>query len=84
MRFLRRGPIAALTPAELAAEANYLDGDPDLACSGRIKEAQNLTAMDAADAAKVRRILMANSAGIDVPKVLSKICTEPNSGWSCP
>ena len=84
MRFLGRGPIAALTPAELTATANYLDGDPDLACSAAIKEAWNLTAMDAADAARVRRVLMANSARIDVAKVMSKICAEPNKGWSCP
>jgi hypothetical protein len=84
MRFLHHGPIAALTPAEYAAEANYLDGDPDLACSAAIKEAQNLIAMDAADAARSRRVLMVNSARIDVATVLSKICVEPNSGWSCP
>jgi len=36
MWFLGRGPIAALTPAELTATANYLDGDPDLACSAAI------------------------------------------------
>ena len=84
MRFLGRGPIAALTPAELTATANYLDGDPDLACSAAIKESWNLTAMDAADAARVRRVLMANSARIDVAKVMSKICAEPNNGWSCP
>jgi hypothetical protein len=84
IRFLDHGPIAALTPAELAAQADYLDGDPELACSAAIKQAQNLTALDAADAASARRILMANSARIDVPGVLSKICVEPNSGWSCP
>jgi hypothetical protein len=84
MRFLGSGPIAALTPAELTATANYLDGDPDLACSAAIKKAWNLTAMDAADAARVRRVLMANTARIDVAKVMSEICAEPNNGWSCP
>jgi hypothetical protein len=84
MRFLGRGPIAALTPAELTATADYLDGDPDLVCSAAIKEASNLTAMGAADAARVQRVLMANSARIDVAKVISKICAEPNNGWSCP
>ncbi|MBR0897776.1 hypothetical protein JQ616_22720 [Bradyrhizobium tropiciagri] len=83
MQFLGRGPIAALTPAELTATASYLDGDPNLVCSAAIKEALNLTAMDAADAARARRILIANSARIDVGKVMSKICAEPNSGWSC-
>ena len=84
MQFLGRGPIAALTPAELTATANYLDGDPNLACSAAIKKARNLTAMDAADAARVRRISMANSARIDVAKVMSNICAESNNGWSCP
>jgi hypothetical protein len=84
MQFLGRGPVAALTPAELAAQADYLDGDPHLACSAAIKEKQNLAAMDAADAARVRRILMGNTARIDAAKVLSKVCIEPNSGWSCP
>ena len=84
MEFLGRGPIAALTPAELTAKANYLDGDPQLASSAAIKEARNLAAMDAADAAGVRRILMANTARIDASRVLSKICIEPTSGWSCP
>ena len=83
MQFLGRGPIAALTPAELTARANYLDGDPQLTCSAAIKEAQNLAAMDAADAARLRRILMANTARIDASRVLSKICIELNSGWSC-
>jgi len=83
-RFLGRGPVAELTPAELTAKADYLDGDPQLACSAAIKEAQNLTAMDAADAARIRRILMANTARIDASEVLSRICIVPNSGWSCP
>jgi hypothetical protein len=84
MRYLDRGPIAALTPAELTATAAYLDGDPHLACSAAIKEARNLRAMDAADAARVRRIFMANSARIDVARVISSICAESNNGWSCP
>lgn len=84
MLLLGRGPVAALTPAELTARADYLDGDPHLACSAAIKEAQNLTAMDPADAARLRRILMANTARIDASRVLSRICIEPNSGWSCP
>jgi hypothetical protein len=83
VRFLDRGPIAALTPAELKAKAEYLDADPALACSAAIKETQNLTAMNAVDAARARRILMANSTRIDVAEVLSKVCVESNSGWSC-
>ena len=83
MRFLGRGPVAALTPDELTATANYLDGDPDLVCSAAIKEARNLAAMDAADAARVRRVLMANSAATDAAKVISKVCAELNNGWSC-
>jgi hypothetical protein len=39
-------------------------------------------AMDDADAARVRRILMANTARIDAAKVISKVCVE-NNGWSC-
>ncbi|MBR1206461.1 MULTISPECIES: hypothetical protein [unclassified Bradyrhizobium] len=84
MRAIGRGPIATLTPAELTATGNYLDGDPNLACSAAIKEALNLTAMEVAEAARFRRILMANTARIDVAKVMSKICAEPNNGWSCP
>ena len=83
MRRLSRGPVAALTPAELAAEASYLEGAPELFCSGSIKEYRNLLAMDYADAARARRILMANGARIDVPKVISAVCLE-NIGWSCP
>jgi hypothetical protein len=41
MRFLGRGPIAALTPAELTATANYLDGDANLTCSAAIKKTKN-------------------------------------------
>jgi hypothetical protein len=82
MRNLDRGPIAPLTAAELTATANYLDGDPDLVCSAAIKEHRNLMAMDDADAARVRRILMANTARTDAAKVISKVCVE-NNGWSC-
>jgi hypothetical protein len=83
MRNLSRGPIAALTNAELTATAKYLDGDPELACSAAIKQSRNLMALHDGDAARARRILMANTAAIDMVKVISRICREHNDGWSC-
>jgi hypothetical protein len=83
MRYLSQGPIAALTGAELTATAKYLDGDPQLACSAAIKQSQNLMAMPDGDAAQARRILMANTARIDIVNVISKVCRELNDGWSC-
>jgi hypothetical protein len=83
MRNLSRGRIAALTGAELTATAKYLDGDPELACSAAIKQSSNLMALRDGDAAGTRRILMANTAGIDVVNVISRICRELNDGWSC-
>ncbi len=83
MRNLSRGPIAGLTGAELTATAKYLEGDPELACSAAIKQSNNLMALHDADAARARRILMANTAAIDVVSVISSICRERNDGWSC-
>lgn len=83
MRNLSRGPVAVLTSSELTATAKYLDGDPELACSAAIKELRNLMALHDGDAAQARRILMANTAAIDVADVLSRICRELNEGWSC-
>jgi len=83
MRNLSQGPIAALTGAELTASTKYLDGDPELACGAAIKRSRNLMAMHDGDAARARRILMANTARIDIVNVISKICRELNDGWSC-
>jgi hypothetical protein len=83
MRYLDQGPIAALTGAELTATTKYLDGDPQLACSAAIKQSQNLMAMPDGEAARARRILMANTARIDIVNVISRICRELNDGWSC-
>ena len=83
MRNLSQGPIAALTGAELSATTKYLDGDPELACSAAVKESRNLMAMHDDDAARARRILMANTARIDIVNVISRICRELNDGWSC-
>ena len=83
MRYLSQGPVAALTGAELKATAQYLDGDPGLACSAAIKKSRNLMAMPDGDAARASRSLMANTARIDIVKVISRICRELNDGWSC-
>jgi hypothetical protein len=83
MRYLSQGPIAAQTGAELTATTKYLDGDPQLACSAAIKQSQNLMAMPDGDAARARRILIANTARIDIARVISRICRELNDGWSC-
>ena len=83
MRHLSQGPVAALTGAELTATAQYLDGDPELACSAAIKQSRNLMAMPDGDAARARRSLMANTARVDIAKVISRICRELNEGWSC-
>jgi len=80
---LARGPVAPLTGPELIADANYIDGDPQLACNAAIKEDQNLMALSDAEAARIKRILMSNGARIDVPKVIAKVCID-NIGWSCP
>jgi hypothetical protein len=83
MRYLDREPVAALTSAELTATAKYLDGDPQLACSAAIKQSKNLMAMPDGEAARARRILMANTARIDIVNVISKVCRQLNDGWSC-
>ena len=83
MRNLSQRPIAALTGAELTASTKYLDGDPELACGAAIKKSRNLMAMHDGDAARARRILIANTARIDIVNVISKICRELNDGWSC-
>jgi hypothetical protein len=83
MRNLSQGPIVALTGAELTATTKYLDGAPELACSAAMKESSNLMAMQDSDAARTRRILIANTARIDIVNVISKICRELNDGWSC-
>jgi hypothetical protein len=82
-RNLDQGPIVALTGAERSATAKYLDGDPELACSAAIKQSTNLLAMHDGDAARAKRILMANTARIDTVNVISRICREFNDGWSC-
>jgi len=83
LRDLARGPVVPLTVAEIKARANYIDGDPGLVCSAAIKETGNLTALGDAEAARVKRILMANTARIDAAKVLAKVCVD-DIGWSCP
>jgi hypothetical protein len=81
--YLSRGPIAALTPAELTAEAKYLDGEAELVCSGAIKRIRNLVAMAGRDAAYIKRILIANSDKIDIVQVLSKLCRDQKNGSAC-
>jgi hypothetical protein len=81
--YLGRGPIAALTPAELTAEAKYLDGEAELVCSGSIKRSRNLMAMAGRDAAYIKRILIANSEKIDIVHVLSKLCRDQRNGLVC-
>jgi hypothetical protein len=84
MRRLGRGPVTAMTPAEETARAKYLDGAPELVCSGAIKESINLMALSESEAARVRRIFMANTARIDAAKVMAMVCSDLNQGWSCP
>jgi hypothetical protein len=72
-----------LTPAELMAEAEYLDGDAELFCSAFIKKSQNLMAMEGRDAAQAERILIANTGKIDIVRVLSKLCRGPANGLAC-
>jgi hypothetical protein len=81
--YLSRGPIAALTHAELMAEAKYLDGDAELLCSASIKKNRNLIAMDGRDAAHAKRILIANTGKIDLVRVLSKLCRDNGNGLAC-
>lgn len=81
---LSRGPVEMLTQAELKAEANYLNGEPELLCSASIKRQENLLAMDSYDAARAQRVLLANTATVNLPLVLSRLCREQNSGLTCP
>jgi hypothetical protein len=81
--YLSRGPIAALTHAELTAVAKYLDGDAELLCSASIKKSRNLLAMDGRDAAHAERILIANTSTIDLVRVLSKLCRDERNGLAC-
>jgi hypothetical protein len=81
--YLSRGPIAALTHAELMAEAKYLDGDAELLCSASIKKSRNLIAMDGRDAAHSKRILIANTGKIDLVRVLSKLCRDQSNDLAC-
>lgn len=81
--YLGRGPIAALTPAELMAEAKSLDGEAELVCSGAIKRSRNLMAMAGRDAAYIRRVLISNSDKIDIVHVLSKLCRDQRNGLVC-
>jgi hypothetical protein len=81
--YLGRGPIAALTDAELTAEAKYLDGEAELVCSGSIKRSRNLIAMAGRDAAYIKRILISNSDKIDIVQVLSKLCRDERHGLAC-
>jgi hypothetical protein len=80
MRNLSEGPIAALTGAELTATTKYLDGAPELACSAAIKQSSNLMAMHDGDAARVRRILMANTARIEIVGVISRFAANLMTG----
>jgi hypothetical protein len=82
-RYLSRGPIAALTHAELTAEVKYLDGDAGLLCSAAIKKSRNLRVMGDHDAAMAARILMTNTGKIDLVRVLSELCREQGSGSEC-
>jgi hypothetical protein len=82
-RDLAQGPVTPLTVAELKARANYVDGDPQLVCGAAIKEYSNLMALGDADAARVKRILMADTARTDAAEVIAKVCVD-NIGWSCP
>jgi len=84
MRRLGRGPVTALTPAEETARAKYLEGAPELICNGAIKESINLMAMSEVEAARARRIAMANTARIDPAQVMARVCGDRNQGWSCP
>jgi hypothetical protein len=81
--YLSRGPIAALTHAELTAVAKYLDGDAELICSAAIKKSRNLLAMDGRDAAQAKRILIANTGKIDLVRVLSKLCRDHGDDLAC-
>ena len=84
LRSLGRGPVTSLTSGERTARARYLDGDPELVCRAAIKESINLIAMSDGEAARVRRIAMANTARIDAAQVMARVCGDLNQGWSCP
>lgn len=80
---LALGPVARLTPAELSAEAKYIDGEAGLVCSGFIKKMRNLLAMADDNAADAKRILMANTGRIDVADVLKRLCRDEKHGGGC-
>lgn len=80
---LGSGPVDALTPAELAAEARDLDSDAELRCRARIKREKNLAALDDRDAARIERILLTTLAGVDIAGALSKLCREQGNGLVC-
>jgi len=41
-------------------------------------------AMSEVEAARARRISMANTARIDPAQVMARVCGDRNQGWSCP
>jgi hypothetical protein len=73
---LGRGPAAELTRAELNAEAEYLDGKAEFICDASIKKTRNLLAMDDPDAADAERIRMANTANVDVARVMKRLAGD--------
>ncbi len=82
-RQLTLGPFAELTRQELAAEARFLDGNPDRMCSAAIKKQLNLLAGDDVGAAYVSRMRRASDCKTDLVEVLARLCREPGSGLSC-
>jgi hypothetical protein len=80
---LGSGPIAEVTYDERNADEKYLDGDAGLTCSASIKKVKNLAAMSGPDAARAKRILIANTGKIDMGHVLSKLCRDKGNGLAC-
>jgi hypothetical protein len=80
---LGSGPIAEVTYDERNADEKYLDGDAGLTCSASIKKEKNLAAMNGPDAARAKRILIANTGKIDMGHVLSKLCRDKGNGLAC-
>jgi hypothetical protein len=80
---LGSGPVAKVTYDEQKADEKYLDGDARLTCGARIKKEKNLAAMTAADAARAKRILIANTGKIEIARVLSRLCRDKGNGLAC-
>jgi hypothetical protein len=72
-----------VTYDERNADEKYLDGDARLTCSASIKKEKNLAAMNGPDAARAKRILIANTGKIDMGHVLSKLCRDKDHGLAC-